>query len=75
MHNRQKEVMRVSNRLEHGGIEGVTRLEGCISVSSLYKGVVSSTTSSRGWDSNDRPGFTSQEKNLRERYGTRGSGE
>lgn len=51
------------------------RLEGCISVSSFYKRVMSSTTSSRGWDASDRPGFTSQEKDLRERYGTRGSGE
>lgn len=51
------------------------RLEGCIKVSLLYKGVMSSTMSSVGWDSSDKPGFTSQEKDLRERYGTRGSGE
>lgn len=44
-------------------------------MSLLYKGVMSSTMSSVGWDSSEKPGFTSQEKDLRERYGTRGSEE
>lgn len=44
-------------------------------MSLLYKGVMSSTMSRVGWDSSDKPGFTSQEKDLRERYSTWGSGE